>query len=189
VLVGGSSWPVAIDAGWVVAALLFLGWVWLSIAGKSAAQTARMSRAEDPSQPLADLVHLSASVASLVAVGFTLAQAGRNTGTGKGLLICLAVATVALAWLSVHTLFTLRYGDLYYWPPVGGIDFHADERPDYADLAYVSLTIGMTFQVSDTDVTAKTIRRTALRHALLSFLFGAVIVAITINIVGSLLSK
>ena len=47
----------------------------------------------------------------------------------------------------------------------------------------------MTFQVSDTDLVAKAIRRTAIRHALLSYLFGAVIVAITINIVASLLSK
>ncbi len=62
---------------------------------------------------------------------------------------------------------------------------HAD-HPDYRDFAYLALTIGMTFQVSDIDLTAKPIRRLAIQHALLSYLFGAVIVALMINIVGSL---
>jgi uncharacterized membrane protein len=186
----GASWAVAVDAGWSVTALVFLAWVWLAIAGKNAAQTALMGRAEDTSRPLADLILIGASVASLLAVGFVLSQASRDSGTDKGLLIGLALLSVALAWGAVHTVYTLRYGDLYYSStPAGGIDFHADSPPDYHDLAYVALTIGMTFQVSDTDLTARTIRRTALRHALLSFLFGACIVAITINVVGSLLSK
>jgi len=89
----------------------------------------------------------------------------------------------------VHTVFTVRYGDLYYADPVGGIDFNEDDKPDYRDFAYLALTIGMTFQVSDTDLQAKPIRRSAIRHALLSYGFGAIIVAITINIVASLLSK
>ena len=189
-VLGGASWAVAVDGAWAAAAFVFLAWVWLAIAGKNAAQTASMSRAEDVSRPLADLILLGSSVASLVAVGFVLSQASRDSGTDKGLLIGFALVGVALAWASVHTVYTLRYGDLYYGSkPVGGIDFHADSPPDYHDLAYVALTIGMTFQVSDTDLTARAIRRTATRHALLSFLFGACIVAITINIVGALLTK
>jgi uncharacterized membrane protein len=188
-LLAGASWAVAADASWDAAALVFLVWVWASIGGKDADATSRMARAEDVSRPVADLMLLGASVASLVAVGFILRQASQSSGSGKGLLIGLALASVALAWASVHTVYMLRYGDLYYRPPVGGIDFHDDDQPDYHDFAYVALTIGMTFQVSDTDLTAKAIRRTAIRHALLSFLFGAVIVAITINIVASLLSK
>ena len=90
------------------------------------------------------------------------------------------------AWATVHSVFLLRYTRLYYADPIGGIDFHADDQPDYRDFAYVALTIGMTFQVSDTDLTAKRIRRSALEHALLSFVFGAVILGITINIVGAL---
>jgi uncharacterized membrane protein len=89
----------------------------------------------------------------------------------------------------VHTVYTLRYADLYYSPPQGGIDFKEKDPPDYHDFAYVALTIGMTYQVSDTDLQRKAIRRTAVRHALLSFVFGAVIVAITINVVASLLNK
>ena len=184
---GISSVPVAVDASWDAAALTILAWVWMSIAGKDAEETARMSGAEDLSRPLADVIVLSASVISLVAVGFVLSEASRHSATTKGLLMTLAVLSVALAWATLHTLYTLRYGNLYYRRPTGGIDFHSDDAPDYLDFAYVALTIGMTYQVSDTDLTTKPIRHTAVRHALLSFLFAAVIVAITINVVAGLL--
>lgn len=93
-----------------------------------------------------------------------------------------------LAWGVVHTIFTLRYGRIYYRGPDGGIDFNEKAAPDYGDFAYLAFTIGMTFQVSDTDLTSKAMRRTALRHALISYLFGAVIIGLIINVVASLLS-
>jgi uncharacterized membrane protein len=87
---------------------------------------------------------------------------------------------------SVHAVFTLRYAHLYY-SEGGGIDFNDDADPDYHDFAYLALTIGMTFQVSDTNLTTKAIRRTATRHALVSYLFGAIIIAMVINVVAGLL--
>ncbi len=90
--------------------------------------------------------------------------------------------------MSVHTVYLLRYARYYYSPPEGGIDFHG-EAPDYVDFAYLALTIGMTFQISDTDITAKRVRRAALRHALLSYVFGTVIVAITVSSVAALLGR
>ena len=82
----------------------------------------------------------------------------------------------------------LRYARLYYAQD-GGIDFHTDEAPNFGDFLYIALTIGMTFQVSDTDLTSRAIRRTALRHALLSYMFGVAVFATTINIVGTLLTS
>ncbi len=184
----GASWTVAVSSAWAAAGVVFLALVWTSIYGKDAAETAAHARAEDFSRGTSDLVLLSAAVASLIAVAFDLAAAGRHTGWDKGLLIWLVVLSVALAWASVHTVFLLRYARLYYDPPAGGIDFNDDDPPDYHDFAYLALTVGMTYQVSDTDLTARPIRRTAIRHALLSFLFGSVIVAITINVVASLLN-
>jgi uncharacterized membrane protein len=98
------------------------------------------------------------------------------------------VGSVALAWTSVHTVHVLRYARLYYSPPVGGIDF-GGEPPGYADFAYLALTIGMTFQVSDTALMVKRVRRVALHHALLSYVFGTVIVAITVSTVAALLGN
>ena len=88
----------------------------------------------------------------------------------------------------VHTVYMLRYADLYYRGPKGGITFAGKEDPDYKDFAYVAFTLGMTFQVSDTDLTGKRVRRTALHHALLSYVFGTGIVAITVSSVAALLA-
>jgi uncharacterized membrane protein len=149
--------------------------------------TERIARAEDASPTAAEGVLVGAGAASLVAVAFTLAAAGDAVAPARGLLTALAIASVALAWISVHTVWVLRYARLYYSPPHGGIDFGAEE-PGYADFAYLALTIGMTFQVSDTDLRARRIRRAALHHALLSYLFGTVIVAITVSTVAGLVT-
>jgi Protein of unknown function (DUF1345) len=87
----------------------------------------------------------------------------------------------------VHTVFTLRYARAFYAQPQGGIDFNEGDPPTYLDFAYLALTIGMTFQVSDTNLTSKGIRRIALVHAMFSYLFGVVIVGLVINVVASLL--
>ncbi|HEV7887238.1 MAG TPA: DUF1345 domain-containing protein, partial [Acidimicrobiales bacterium] len=130
----------------------------------------------------------SACVASLGAVGFGLVKAAHEHGLAAAGMTAVAVVSVALAWSAVHAVFTLRYAHLYYaHGEVGGIDFGDDEPPDYHDFAYVAVTIGMTYQVSDTDLTTKLIRRTAARHALLSYVFGTVIVAMMINVVAGLL--
>jgi uncharacterized membrane protein len=185
--VAGADWAVAVSAAWGAAALVVIASTWWRIGRMDPEQTRAHARAEDFSRPLADLVVVGASVASLIAIGYTLVEAGRHQGGEKALLILLAVVVVALSWATIHTLYTLRYGDLYYGDPVGGIDFNEDDQPDYLDFAYLAFTVGMTFQVSDTSLKTKRLRRTALRHALLSFLFGAVIVALAINSVASLL--
>ena len=67
-----------------------------------------------------------------------------------------------------------------------GIDFAGAGPPGYADFAYLAFTIGMTFQVSDTAVRTPALRRTVLRHALLSYLFGTVVIAVGVNLVTNL---
>jgi uncharacterized membrane protein len=184
----GASWSVAALSATNVASLVFVIWVWISVRGVDATATARIARTEDASPVAAESVLIGAGAASLLAVAFTLAQAGAAAAPARGLLTALAVASVALAWIAVHTVHLLRYARLYYSRPEGGIDFHG-EVPDYGDFAYLALTIGMTFQVSDTDLVVKRVRRVALHHALLSYLFGTVIVAITVSTVASLLGQ
>jgi uncharacterized membrane protein len=187
-LAEGASWSVAALGATDVAAFVFVAWVWISVSGADAGTTGRLARAEDASRTAAEAVLLGAGAASLLAVGFTLAQASHAHAPARGLLTALALSSVALAWSAVHTVYALRYARLYYTPPDGGIDFKG-ESPDYVDFAYLALTIGMTFQVSDTDLTGKPVRRLALRHALTSYLFGTVIVAITVSSVASLLGR
>jgi uncharacterized membrane protein len=188
-LSSGASPSVAALAGWDTAALVFLVWVWSTVAVKDATATARSAQAEDASRAASEVVLVGAGTASLVAVAFTLAEAGRSHGAYRHLLIGLAVASVVIAWASVHTVYALRYARLYYSDPIGGIDFNDDDPPRYVDFAYVALTIGMTSQVSDTSLTARRLRRAAIHHALLSYVFGTVVVAMTINIVAGLLGR
>ena len=184
----GASPSVTALLGWDAAALVFLALVWLAVAPMGAAATAVSAQAEDASRSEGEAILVGAGTASLVAVGFTLLDAGRSTGAARVSLIALAVVSVVLAWASVHTVYVLRYARLYYGAePVGGIDFNGDDAPCYLDFAYVALTVGMTSQVSDTSLTHPRLRRTAIHHALLSYLFAAVVVALMINIVASLL--
>jgi uncharacterized membrane protein len=187
-VVGGASWSVAALFAEDVAAIVFLVWVWSAIATADAPATSRLARTEDASRTSAEAVLIGAGAGSLLAVVVTLGQAGHAGPPERGLLTALAIGSVALAWMSVHTVYLLRYARAYYSPPQGGIDFHG-EAPDYVDFAYLALTIGMTFQISDTDITAKRVRRTALHHALLSYVFGTVIVAITVSSVAGLLGR
>lgn len=182
-----TIWPAAILIGWDVSVATFLVWIWFALWGMSARETRTHANREDPSIHLSEVLWLSAGVAVLAAVGLLLLRAGSATGGNKTYLITLGVVSVMLSWTLVHTVFTLRYARAYYSAPVGGIDFNEDDPPTYPDFAYLAMTIGMTFQVSDTNLTTKKIRRIALGHALLSYLFGAVIVALVINVVSSLL--
>ena len=181
-----AAWPVSVLIGWVVGAIAFLVQVWPVILHADAARTCAIATAEDDSRVASELSLLCASVASLVGVAFELVKASSAEGQAVVWLTMLAVGAVVSAWACVHTIFTLRYARLY-WMTHTGVDFNQHDDPDYHDFAYLAFTIGMTFQVSDTDLQSKQIRRTALRHALVSFLFGTAIIAVTINVVANLL--
>jgi len=185
-----APWQVADLCGWDVASLLFLTRIWWIIRPLDAKATEKWADREDASTAVADLVVVSAATACIAGAGLTLLHAGKSAGGTKAAMIALAALSVVLAWAAVHTVFTLRYARLYYSGEDGGIDFNArhDEAPCYLDFAYVAFTVGMTFQVSDTDITDLAVRRTILRHALLSFVFGAMILGMTINIVAGLLA-
>jgi uncharacterized membrane protein len=183
------AWPLAMLLAWDVAAGLVVARVWFRVSRLDAEQTHELATREDDSRASADLLLLASSVVSLAGVATALVRAHRSGHELEIVLTVASVLTVALSWALVHTVFTLRYAHQFYEEPVGGIDFHDDGGdPDYGDFAYLGFTIGMTFQVSDTEINAGTIRRTVLHHALLAYLFGAVILAVTVNVIASLLN-
>jgi uncharacterized membrane protein len=172
--------------GWDILAVIFCTSVWSAVWRLDAESTASHASREEPGRDLADLVLVGAAIASLIAVGVVLFGAGSASGNLKYIEAGLALVSVFVSWTLVHTVFTLKYARLYYSGTPGGIDFNETDPPVYADFAYLSFTIGMTFQVSDTNIESKQIRRTALRHAWLSFPLGAVIIATAINLVSGL---
>jgi uncharacterized membrane protein len=187
-----SPWQVAVLAGWSAGAATFVGSVLKRVWPMSGSETAEHATVEDESRALADGVILSAAVASLAAIGLALVKASKAEGLGKAAIIGVAVLAVVAAWLSVHTVYALRYAHLYFVEG-GGVVFNTEDDPppvpDYHDFAYLALTVGMTFQVSDTNISSRAIRRTITRHALVSYLLGAVVVAMAINVVSGLLNR
>ena len=180
------TWPDGVLLGWITTGTVFVSWMWIIIWPMNAETTAAFARREDPGRAATETTVLVAAVASLGAVAAFLTS-GSSGQESADLQAALTVLSVALAWVTVHTVFTTRYARLYYADAHReAVDFNEDAAPQYSDFAYLAFTIGMTFQVSDTDLKTKMIRRTALRHALLSFMFGAIIIATTINLVAGL---
>lgn len=171
--------------GWDTAALVFVVWVYLVVWPMDARQTAEFAGREDNTHTATGIILICASLASLVAIGFLLAKAGGSSGIEQLLYTGLGIVSVVLSWLLVHTIFMLEYARQYYSEPVGGIDF-GERPPAYSDFAYLAFTMGMTFQVSDTAIGTSSLRKMALKHALLACLFGTIIIATTINLVVNL---
>jgi uncharacterized membrane protein len=183
-VVAFAPWQIDLVVFWDGIAVSFLAVVWFQIGRLDGPATAAMAVREDETRTMTRFILVSASMASLVGVGLVLAKATQEGGGTEFVMTLVAVVTIVLSWSVVHTAYVLRYAHLFYNPPRGGVDF-SEHDPDYLDFAYLAFTIGMTYQVSDTDIHKRTIRRAALRHALLSYVFGAVIIAAAINIVAS----
>jgi uncharacterized membrane protein len=191
VLLRFVTWGLAVVVGWDAAALSFLMTLWPIIVRANSSHTEQLATREDETRGSAAVLLVGASVASLLGVGFALSLAGRDSGPLQVLLIGVAVLTVVLSWTVVNTVYTLRYAHLHFGSTAAGIAFGdsaGQERPNYRDFAYVAFTIGMTYQVSDTTVRDPRIRRTVFSHALLSYVFGVVIVAGSVNLIAGLVS-
>jgi uncharacterized membrane protein len=184
-------WQLTVLVAWDVTAVLVIGTVWLSVRGFGPRETKEFAMEEDDTRAGTHLLLLGAALVSLVGVALAFVKGNSDSHHQEVLLEGFGVFTIVCSWVLVHTVFALRYAHLYYSEPEGGIDFKSRgmEHPDYFDFAYTAFTVGMTFQVSDTDITRREMRRQVLRHALISFLFGAVIVATTVNVIASLLNQ
>lgn len=179
------SWTYAPSLGWAAATLVLLILVWSVIGRLDATETKAHARREDPGRTASEILLLSATIASFGGVGLILLDAGTAQGAAKAAIISVALGSVVLSWLLVNTLFTLRYAAIYY-DDGEGVDFNQDDPPHYRDFAYLAFTVGMAFQVSDTNLKTAAMRSTALRHGLLSYVFSAIVLATTINLVSGL---
>ena len=189
VLLWFVPWGLAAMAGWDVAALAFLASVWPIIVRADSSHAAKLAKREDETRGSATVLLVAASVASLLGVGFAITLAQGQSGPLQVLLIGAAVLTVVLSWTVVNTVFTLRYADLHFGSDAGIAFGNSDgpEGPTYRDFAYLAFTIGMCYQVSDTTIRDRLIRRTVLSHALLSYLFGAAIIGGSVNLIAGLI--
>jgi len=187
-----APWQLTVLIAWDVAAIVAVVRAWSHVWKFTPADTRAFARIEDTSRGAADLALLAASTISLVGVAIAFVKANDGSAESELLIKLIGIFSILVSWLVVHTILAFKYADQYYGDPIGGIDFKSvdpDPDPDYRDFAYLSFTVGMTYQVADTDVTLRSMRRTVLRHALLSFVFGAVILATTVNLIADLLNS
>ncbi|MBV9673444.1 MAG: DUF1345 domain-containing protein [Verrucomicrobia bacterium] len=193
-LQGRMQIPAQALLSWNGFAFSSLALAWIQMIFSDARAAVRTAKLQDVGRTVLFLVVILGTVASLVAVIILLSTA---KGLHRGALsehIIVACLTVLTSWVFMHTIFALHYAHLYYRecdddPESGngtGLIFPEDDLPDYLDFAYFSFVIGMTFQVSDVQITASRIRRMALIHGLLSFGFNTVILALAINIASGL---
>jgi len=176
--------------GWDVFSFLLLGMTWIVFFTSDSHHIREESKTEDDSRTVIFFIVVIATFAGLFAV-LQLLLSKQGSNHQKEIELPIAILGMAFSWLLVHTIFTIRYAHLFYGNDpdkpethIGGLKFPSESKPDFLDFAYFSFVLGMTFQVSDVEVTSKGMRRLALFHGMLSFGFNTVIVALTINIVA-----
>ena len=183
-------------ATWDTFAFCVLILAWLTITTTPPEKLRARAQMQDLSRTVIFVFVVLAACAGLFAVGFLFFA---NKGTQRPhftLHLIMSLLAVISSWMLVHTVFGLRYAHMFYGDPdgpegpqphAGGLNFPGGRLPDYMDFAYFSFVIGMTFQVSDVQITSRGLRQLVLLHGVLSFGFNTVILALTINTVSALL--
>ena len=189
VLFAVTDWRAATELliGWDIGVGLYLVLSAILVARSDVHRLKRRAANQDEGSLALLFLIVAAAVASLGAIFAELGtQAGQTRQPGQ---LILATATVVLSWAFIHAIFALHYAHEYYGEGrdrlIGGMSFPGDQEPDYWDFAYFAFTIGMCAQVSDVTVSSKSIRRTVLTHSIVSFLFNAALLALTVNIAAS----
>ncbi|MFE8915425.1 DUF1345 domain-containing protein [Streptomyces globisporus] len=177
--------PLGFLVGTALAQTVFVVTGWLVLWPMDAAATHHNARREE-FRPLAEeLAVVTAALSGLVGIVLLLLIDDSDLSHAAA---ALALCGVFMSWAALHLMYAARYAYIYHRTPGGGIDFNTKEPPRYIDFLYFSYNLGMTYQVSDNNVSTSRIRAVALRHCLLSYLFGASILATTINLVAGIVT-
>ncbi|MEU2298150.1 DUF1345 domain-containing protein [Streptomyces antibioticus] len=158
---------------------------WVVLWPMDAAATHRNARREDFEPVVEELVVVGVALCGLVAIVLLLLHGDTSDTRHAATALC----GVFTAWAALHLMYATRYAYVYYEDSGGGIDFNSDSPPAYRDFFYFSYNLGMTYQVSDTNVSSTTIRSIVLRHCLMSYVFGTGILATAINLVVGIVSS
>ena len=171
--------------GWDAGAVTLVALAWWVIARSSPEETARRAGSDDPGRHVVFGIASVASMFSMFAAAFVFKQIKTLPSGDQLVWTLLTLGSIALAWTMAHTGYALRYAHLYYRSDEGkkGLDFPGDDDPSDIDFAYFSFTIGMCFQVSDVVVCSTPARRAVLLHAVISFIYNTMILALTLNLV------
>lgn len=182
-----TSVPLGLLCGLAVLPAMFVfGGVWVLWPMDAEATRSRSNR-EDFRPQFEEMLVIGVAIGSLAGIILLQVMGG---SVARVAAAAIGLIGVFLNWGMLQLMYAARYAHLYYIDPVGGIDFNdPHERPAYRDFFYFSYNLGMTYQVSDTNVSSTAIRAVVLRHCLLSWVFGTVILAATINLVAGVFTR
>jgi len=176
--------------GWDTFSVCMIVMTWITFFITTAQQIRIQSKVQDPNRSIIFIIILICTLASFLTV-LLLILTKKDGNNGASWRMPIAVGGMVFSWILIHTSFTLRYAHIFYGDHesnpnthAGGLEFPGGGLPDYLDFAYFSFVLGMTFQVSDVQITSKRFRRLALLHGLLSFIFDTTLLALTINILA-----
>jgi uncharacterized membrane protein len=196
---GKFSIPGVVLVTWISFGLSIIIMDWIIILSSHPKEVRKIAKLEDSSRTLIFAFVIIASLVSLLAIIFLLKSSKDLSPEKVTGHVILAMTSVIVSWLLVHTIFTLLYAHLFYTTvtdadnkrkAIGGLEFPGDEKePDYLDFVYFSFVLGMTFQVSDIEISSRQIRRLAWIHGMVSFAFNTAIVALSINVISGLVAK
>jgi uncharacterized membrane protein len=178
--------PTRVLVGWDVAMLLYLALAFDMMGRATPHDIQRRAAVQDEGRLAILVLTVAAALASVAAIFAELGTSGTG-GTRQPAQLVLATVTILLSWAFIHTMFALHYAhESYDEAAGGGMAFPGnDDEPDYWDFVYFSFVIGMTSQVSDVAITSKAVRRTVAAHGVVSFMFNAALLALTVNIAAS----
>lgn len=177
--------PLAVLCGIVATAAGFNVAGVVALWPMSGEETRRNARREAFRPAVEEVIVVAAAIGAVIGIVAVQVLADSTSREGAA---ALGLAGVFLTWGMLHLMYAARYAHLYYDEPTGGIDFNDDDPPCYQDFFYFSYNLGMTYQVSDTNVSTTRLRAVVFRHCLLSWLFGTVILAATINLVAGIVT-
>ena len=188
----GWGWQVSFLAGWILALGLYLVLLGIVIFSADAIKTRERISQVDPTQLFLLIVLILVSLLGNMSVAVILTAVGQRPSGHARLFLSLSVLAVILSWLLLHTAFGQHYARLYYEDrdrhgnpfPAGfrrGFQFPGTPDPTYEDFLYVSFAVGLTYAMSDVDVTNEIQRRTVLLHSIISFFFYSTILGVVLN--------
>ncbi len=176
--------------GWNTFSLCMIVMSWVSFFITDSRQIREQAKVQDPSRTIIFIIIIISTLISFLAVLLLIISKDKSDNASSW-RIAIAISGMLFSWFLIHTIFTLRYAHLYYGDHetkpnthAGGLEFPDDSKPEYLDFAYYSFVLGMTFQVSDVQITSKRLRSLAMLHGLLSFVFNTIMIALTINLIA-----
>lgn len=189
------SLPIRLLAAWDAGMICLLILTWWVMLRSTPAMMRKVAQQQDVSRLVISIVVTTAALVSVLAIALMLQEGKQTSSILFALYLALSLVTILSAWMLVHTIFALHYAHGYYRDgsqslqeaKAEELDFPGEADPDYWDFLYFSFVIGMTSQVSDVEIISRSLRKLVLFHSILSFFFNTMVLAMSINIVASLI--